>query len=97
MPDEVNGWIDDIAALPPDLRRVGSRLSESQLDTPYRPGGWTAQQVVHHLPDSHMHSFIRFRRASTERRPMIKAYDEKGRAALADYWGLIAGSLDMLD
>ncbi|MDE0263977.1 MAG: bacillithiol transferase BstA [Bryobacterales bacterium] len=97
MPDEVNGWIDDIAALPADLRRVVHRLSKSQLDTPYRPGGWTVRQVVHHLPDSHMNSFIRFKWALTERRPLIKAYDEKGWAALADSRGPIDDSLDMLE
>jgi len=96
MPEEVNGWIDDIAALPADLRRVVSTLSERQLDTPYRPGGWTVRQVVHHLPDSHMNSFVRFKWALTERRPMIKAYDEKGWAVLPDYRGPIADSLDML-
>ena len=96
-PQQVDGWIDAIAALPADLRRVVSRLSERQLDTPYRPGGWTVRQVVHHLPDSHVNSFVRFKWALTERRPLIKAYDEKGWAELPDYRGPIADSLDMLE
>ena len=95
--DRVNDWIDDIAALPVDLRRTVSALSDDQLDTPYRSDGWTVRQVVHHLPDSHMNSFIRFKWALTEDRPTIKAYDEKGWAALPDSREPIAGSLDLLD
>ncbi|MCY4597752.1 MAG: bacillithiol transferase BstA [Bryobacterales bacterium] len=96
-PQQVHGWIDNIAALPADLRRVVSTLSERQLDTPYRPGGWTARQVVHHLPDSHMNSLVRFKWALTEARPVIKAYDEKGWAELPDCRKPIAPSLDLLD
>ena len=55
-PEQVGAWIDDIAALPADLRRTVAPLTDSQLDTPYRPNGWTVRQVVHHLPDSHMNS-----------------------------------------
>ena len=95
--DRVNYWIDDIAALPADLRRTVSALSDDQLDTPYRPDGWTVRQVVHHLPDSHMNSLIRFKWALTEDRPTIKAYNEKGWAALPDSRAPIAGSLDLLD
>ncbi len=59
-------------------------LSDAQLDTPYRPEGWTVRQVVHHVADSHMHSYIRFRLALTEDEPTIKAYDEAKWARLAD-------------
>ena len=59
-------------------------LSEQQLDTPYRPGGWTARQVVHHLADSHMNSCVRFRLALTEDSPTIKPYDEVSWASLPD-------------
>lgn len=97
LQDQVDDWIGDIAALPRDLRRTVSTLSDAQLDTPYRPGGWTVRQVVHHLPDSHMNSFIRFKWALTEDRPTIKAYDEKGWAVLPDSEAPIAGSLDLLD
>ena len=72
-------------------------MTDHQLDTPYRPHGWTVRQVVHHLPDSHMNSLIRFKWALTEDRPLIKAYDEKGWAVLPDSREPIAGSLDLLD
>ena len=95
--EQVHAWVDDIAALPADLRRTVARLTDAQLDTPYRPDGWTVRQVVHHLPDSHMNSLIRFKWALTEDRPVIKAYDEKGWALLPDSREPIAGSLDLLD
>lgn len=91
----IDTWIDDIAALPGDLRRTVSALTDHRLDTPYRPGGRTVRQVVHHLPDSHMNSLIRFKWALTEERPAIKAYDEKGWAALPDSRQPIAHSLDL--
>ena len=95
--EQVDAWTDDIAALPADLRRTVSALTDHQLDTPYRPDGWTVRQVVHHLPDSHMNSLIRFKWALTEERPLIKAYDEKSWAVLPDSREPIAGSLDLLD
>jgi hypothetical protein len=76
--------IKDIAALPERLRTAVRGLDERQLDTPYRPGGWTARQVVHHLADSHMNAFVRFRLALTESQPTIKPYDEKTWAELID-------------
>ncbi|MXY17763.1 MAG: putative metal-dependent hydrolase [Acidobacteria bacterium] len=96
-PEQVAAWIDDIAALPADLRRTVAPLADNQLDTPYRPGGWTVRQVVYHLPDSHMNSLVRFKWALTEERPLIKAYDEKGWAALPDCRGPIDHSLDFLE
>ena len=97
-PKQVNTWIDEIAALPRALRRAVAPLTENQLDTPYRPGGWTVRQVVHHVPDSHLNSLIRFKWALTEDRPTIKAYDEKGWAELPDYTAVpIAHSLDLLE
>ena len=94
---QVEAWIDDIAVLPAALRRTVSALTDAQLDTPYRPDGWTVRQVVHHLPDSHMNSVVRFKWALTEDRPVIKAYDEKGWAVLPDSREPIALSLDLLD
>ena len=94
--DQVDAWTDDLAALPADFRRTVSALADGQLDTPYRPGGWTVRQVAHHLPDSHMNSLVRFKWALTEDRPAIKAYDEKGWAMLPDCREPIAGSLDLL-
>ena len=94
--DRVAAWIDDIAALPADLRRTVSPLTDGQLDTRYRPGGWTVRQVVHHLADSHMNSYLRFKLALTEDRPVIKAYDEKSWAELPDSREPVASSLDLL-
>ena len=96
-PPAVRTWIHDIAALPADLRRTVAPLEDARLDTPYRPGGWTVRQVVHHLPDSHLNSFIRFKWALTEDRPRIKDYDERRWAELPDARGPITPSLDLLD
>ena len=95
--EHVQAWIDDIATLPRDLRRTVESLSDSQLNTRYRPGGWTARQVVHHLPDSHINSYVRFKWALTEDRPTIKAYDEKAWARLPDCRGSVDHSLDLLE
>ena len=77
-------FIEAIAETPAKLRAAVGGLSEEQLDTPYRAGGWTVRQVVHHLPDSHMNSFVRFKLALTENEPTIKPYDEKRWAETAD-------------
>ncbi len=69
---------------PGALRRAVEGLSDAQLDTPYRPGGWTVRQVVHHVPDSHMNAYVRFKLALTEDSPTIKPYDEAAWAVLAD-------------
>jgi hypothetical protein len=76
--------IDSIQSTPAKLRTAVHGLSSQQLDTPYRPGGWTVRQVVHHVPDSHANAFIRTKLALTEDEPMIKPYDEKRWAELAD-------------
>src|SRR3989441_7268756 len=76
--------IEEIAATPSKMRAAVKGLSDSQLDTPYRPNGWTVRQVVHHVPDSHMNSYIRFRLAVTEDEPTIKPYDEVKWAELHD-------------
>jgi DinB superfamily len=73
-----------IRSAPADLRRAVAGLSETQLDTPYRPGGWTVRQVVHHVPDSHMNAYVRTKLALTEERPTIKAYDQSAWARLRD-------------
>jgi len=69
-------YIEEIAAAPARLREAIRGLSAAQLDTPYRPGGWTVRQVVHHLPDSHVNAYVRFKLALTEDEPQIKTYDE---------------------
>lgn len=82
--DDITGWIDEIAALPVAMREAVKGLDDAQLDSPYRPDGWTVRQVVHHVPDSHMNSYIRFKWALTEDEPLIKAYDEARWAELND-------------
>ncbi|HXI44261.1 MAG TPA: bacillithiol transferase BstA [Bryobacteraceae bacterium] len=77
-------YIDEIEQTPKKMRAAIAGLSNQQLDTPYRPGGWTVRQVVHHVPDSHMNSYVRFRWALTEDEPMIKPYAEDRWAELAD-------------
>lgn len=76
--------LDDIANTPVNLRAAIKGLSEVQLDTPYRPEGWTVRQVIHHLPDSHINSYVRFKLALTEDEPTIKPYAEDRWAELAD-------------
>ena len=68
--------ISEIEQLPLEFRHAFEALHEGELDTPYRPGGWTARQLVHHLPESHMNSYIRFKLAMTESEPTVKRYDE---------------------
>ncbi|HSZ71626.1 MAG TPA: putative metal-dependent hydrolase [Cytophagaceae bacterium] len=80
----VNGYIKDIASFPKRLLQAVKGLDKQQLDTPYRPGGWTIRQVVHHCADSHMNSLIRFKLALTEETPTIKPYYEERWAELAD-------------
>ena len=76
--------IHKIAETPAKFRAAVKGLSESQLDTPYREGGWTVRQVVHHVPDSHMNANVRFKLALTESVPTIKPYAEDKWAELAD-------------
>jgi uncharacterized damage-inducible protein DinB len=76
--------IDDIAATPANLRAAVQGLSPQQLDTPYRPEGWTVRQLAHHVPDSHLNAYVRFKLALTEDDPTIKPYAEDKWAQLAD-------------
>jgi DinB superfamily len=90
--------ISQIAAAPTDLRSAVSGLSPTQLDTPYRPGGWTVRQVVHHVPDSHLNAYTRIKLALTEDEPTIKPYEEARWAELPDGCdGPIEPSLALLD
>jgi uncharacterized damage-inducible protein DinB len=77
-------WIDEIARAPENLVMVTKDLSQEQLDTPYRDGGWTVRHVVHHVPDSHLNAYTRFKLALTEDTPTIKPYAEDRWAELAD-------------
>ncbi|MDH5315246.1 MAG: bacillithiol transferase BstA [Gemmatimonadota bacterium] len=85
-----------IAEAPARLRTAVQGLDDSQLDTPYRPGGWTVRQVVHHVADSHLNAYIRFKLGLTEAEPRIKPYDETRWAELPDSSGPVAVSLDLL-
>ncbi len=90
--------IATIAELPIRVRAAIAGLTPQQLDTPYRPGGWTVKQVVHHLADSHMNAFVRFKLALTENEPTIKPYAEAAWAEMADAKTIaIDPSLHILD
>jgi hypothetical protein len=94
---DLDHWIGEIEALPSQLRQAVSGLSDEQLDTRYRPGGWTLKQVVHHVPDSHLNSYVRFKWALTEDEPLIKTYDEALWAELDDSrTAPVESSLDFL-
>ncbi len=102
MPQEVTPArrqqaIDEIAATPAKLRAAVKGLNDAQLDTPYREGGWTIRQVVHHVPDSHMNAYIRLRLALTEEKPTIRPYEEARWAELADSKLPIEVSQTLLD
>jgi DinB superfamily len=94
---DVDGWIHTIEEHPAKLRRLVNGLSDEQLNTPYRPGGWTIRQVVHHLPDSHLNSYIRFKWTLTEDIPTIKPYHEDRWAELPDSFAPTDIALNLLD
>ncbi len=96
--EERRALIQEIEALPGLLREVVSALPPGALDRPYRPGGWTARQVVHHLADSHLHSYLRFKFGAMEDTPRIQAYDEAAWAELPDArTGKVEPSLRLLE
>jgi len=96
-PDERLNAIAILAALPEDLRNAVEGLGSAQLNTPYREGGWTVRQLVHHIADSHMNAFIRVRLALTEDWPVIKPYDENAWATLHDSTAPIEWSLELIE
>jgi len=83
-PGIISKWIRILEELPVTLENMVKDLSEEQLETPYRPEGWTIRQLVHHIADSHHHSYTRFKWALTENEPLIKAYKEKEWSSLFD-------------
>ena len=90
--------VQQIADAPKLVRSAVKGLSDEQLDTPYRPGGWSVRQVVHHLPDSHMNAYIRFKLGMTETQPTIKPYNEKEWSELAEAKSApVAMSLQLLE
>lgn len=94
---DVDKWISILESFPRKLRLITQNLTDEQLDTPYREGGWTVRQVVHHVVDSHYNSYIRFKWTLTEDKPVIKAYFEERWAELDDYKAPIELSLMALD
>ena len=90
-------WIAAIEETPKRLREAVKGLNESQINTAYREGGWTVRQVVHHVPESHMNAYIRFKLALTEDNPTIKPYEEDKWAMLPDISTPIEVSLQLLD
>jgi hypothetical protein len=82
--EQKNKFLDDIEQTPARLKAAVAGLSDAQLDTPYRDGGWTVRQVVHHVPDSHMNSYVRFKLALTEPEPTIRTYMENLWAELPE-------------
>jgi hypothetical protein len=96
-PEERNGWIKDISQMPKILRLTLQNLTTKQLNTQYRPGGWTVQQLVHHMADNDMNAYIRFKRALTEDSPTASSYREDLWAELSDYRIPIETSLSLLE
>ncbi|MFT8323364.1 MAG: YfiT family bacillithiol transferase [Bacillus sp. (in: firmicutes)] len=92
----VERWIEEIEKLPALLQAVIKNLNETQLDMPYREGGWTVRQVVHHIADSHLNAYMRFKLALTEETPVIKPYEESKWAELSDYQLPIDVSLTLI-
>jgi len=89
--------IAKIAAAPPALRSAVKGLTDEQLDTPYRDGGWTCRQVIHHVADSHMNAFLRFRWVMSENHPTIKTYDQDEWAKFPDLKLPVDPSLNLID
>jgi|SRR5271165_108038 len=95
---ERDAWIAELEKLPGNLRNAMEGLRDAQLDTPYRPGGWTIRQIGHHIADGHLNSYTRFRLALTEETPTIKPFEVDAWSELPDAKsGPIAPSLGMLD
>src|SRR5512139_469381 len=97
-PEKRKRWIEDVAGATALYRKAVARLNDAQLDTPYRDGGWTVRQVIHHMADSHLHTLVRFRMALTEDNPAITGYDPAKWGELPDAkTGPVDVSLDLLD
>ncbi len=95
--DQLNNWISIIAAFPAAVRAAVRPMDNAWLDKPYRPGGWSSREVIHHCADSHMHAYIRMKFALTLDNPTIMPYPEADWAKLPDYSLPVAVSLDLLE
>ncbi len=96
-PEQRVQFIETIASTPARMREAVAGLTEEQIETPYRPGGWTVREVVHHVPDSHVNSYCRFKFALTENAPRIMTYEEAAWAALPDSRAPVEISLALLE
>jgi len=97
-PEERTALMDEIEAAPGHVRAAVAQLDDAQVDTPYREGGWTVRQVVHHVADSHINAYVRFRLALTEDAPTVRAYEQTEWAELPDGKSApVEVSLDLLD
>lgn len=96
-PEQLDSWITDISELSDTVRQTICNLTSEQLHTPYRPGGWTVRQVVHHMSDNDMNAFIRFKRALTENQPTASSYREDLWAELSDYGVPVETSLILME
>lgn len=94
--NETGQWINDITTLPRRLSDLVYPLSKAQLNTPYREGGWTVLQLIHHLADSHLNAYIRLKLALTEDNPVIKTYDQDKWAELEDYSNKMDDSMQLI-
>ncbi|TCZ79898.1 putative metal-dependent hydrolase [Paenibacillus albiflavus] len=94
---ELESWIQVLDQLPQRLSRAVEGLNDEQLELPYHDGGWTIRQVVHHLADSHMNCYIRFKLALTEDHPTIKPYMEKSWAELSDSKAPVSVSISLFE
>jgi hypothetical protein len=95
--ENISNWIEVIEFYPQKIKDLVCELTEVQLDTPYRPDGWTVRQLLHHLPDSHLNSYVRLKWTLTEDTPTIKAYHEDRWAELPDSKGDISLALNLLE
>lgn len=92
----LRAWTEMIEELPAQLEKIVNRLTTDQLNTPYRPGGWTVQQLVHHIADSHMNAYIRVKLGMSEDNPTIKPYDQEAWVAMPDSEMPVAVSLGII-
>lgn len=96
-PTERQAWLEALREAPQQLRDAVDGLTDAELDTPYREQGWSPRQIVHHVADSHVHSYIRFKWTLTEAAPTIKAYDQDAWALTPENAGPVEPSLALID
>lgn len=95
--EQLKKWIETIEEFPAKIKTAVNGLTDEEFDTPYREDGWTIRQLVHHLADSHMNAYLRFKLALTEKKPTIKPYEQDSWAKQPDYEGPVGPSLNILE